>query len=356
MNLDDLKSYTTIDKSGMIKDLQALPQYLGSAWEDGLEKLQKVPKFTNIQKILICGMGGSAIAGDLVTAYAQSRCSLPIVVSREYDLPLWAFDGSTLIIFSSHSGGTEETLSVASQALAKDLPMIAISTGGTLTTRLKAANKPVLLFKHDGQPRSAIGFTFSYLLAILFKNGWIPDPSESIAKSVASMRFLAKAYDPTNPVHQNPAKMLAGQMVGRNIVIIGSGLLAPIARRWKGQINELAKTWCAYDAIPEACHNSIAGSQFPSDPICNNFVLFLVGERDHQRNKKRSKLVKNLLMVQGFVTDDVNIRGSDDMEMMWNATTFGDYTSYFLAIANEVDPTPIEMIQGFKKELGDFPE
>ena len=356
MLLDDLKIYSKIDQLGMIKDIQALPHQLASAWQDGLEKMKGISLYRQVDKVLICGMGGSAIAGDLVAGYVQSRSKVPVMVNRDYDLPVWAFDGKTLVIFSSHSGNTEETLSAAKQALSKDLPVMGISTGGKLTERLKNAKKPVIVFEHAGQPRSAVGFTFGYLLAILQSYGWVPDQSADMAAAVASMIEMGKRYDPTMPVSQNPAKMLAGQLIGRNVTIIGSGVLAPIARRWKGQINELAKAWCAYDTIPEACHNSIAGSQFPTDPICSNFVLFLVGELDHFRNKKRTKLVKNLLMVQGFVTDDVNIKGATDLEMIWNAVTFGDYTAYYLAISYQVDPTPIEMIEGFKRDLGEFEE
>lgn len=354
MNLDDFAQFPTIDKSNMLSELFDLPRQMEIGWRDALLQTESLPSFEDIQSVLICGMGGSAIAGDFFSSYAQAFCPIPIQVSREYDLPAWVNPKHTLVIASSHSGGTEETLSAVTQALKKGIRVIGITTGGRLSEILTDHNQNVLHFSHSGQPRSAVGYSFTYLAAIFYRLGLIPNPATDIEKAVSAMRSQLIHIAPEVAVAANPAKRLAGQLMGRSVVIFGENILSPIARRWKGQINELAKAWACYDFVPEACHNSIAGTQYPDRPICDTFALFLRSKLDHQRNFRRSELFQNLMMVQGFMTDALNVRGNSPIEVMWTGLSFGDFTAYYLAMGYEVDPTPIDAIQGFKKDLGDF--
>lgn len=354
MNLDDISQYPAVDPADMLHDITTLPDQLESGWKEAVRQLSEYPPYPEVQNVLITGMGGSAIAGDLVAAYIQPFCKIPVVVSREYHLPAWVDPTHTLVIASSHSGGTEETLSAVSQALALGTPLIASTTGGTLAEICKSANRPYITFQHTGQPRAAVGFSFANALAILARHHLIPDPGEDIRAAVASMRRQQEHINPDSPVHNNPAKRLAGQMIGRSIMVMGSGYMAPLARRWKGQFNELAKVWSGYDSLPEACHNTIAGSIFPDASIQSTFVLFLNSALDHPRNVKRSHLLQKHLMLQGFGTDALTVRGDTPMEVIWNGLSFGDYVSYYLALCYGIDPTPIEAIQGFKKELGEY--
>lgn len=353
MNLDDVSKYKQIDLQDMLSHIQSLPDQLATAWADASQLVKQFKPFTDIRNVLITGMGGSAIAGDLTAAYVVAECPVPITILREYTLPAWA-DAHTLAIASSHSGNTEETLSVVQQVLQKGIPLVRITTGGKLSKMADTEKSPCLLFKHDGQPRSAVGFSFGYMLAVLHHQGLIADPSQAITSAVANMKKQQEQIKPEVPVHQNSAKRLAGQLMGRNITIFGSGILGTIARRWKGQINELAKVWTSYDVIPEACHNTIAGTENPEEPICTNFALFLESELDHDRNAKRSDLLRKHLMLQGFMTDVHRVTGVSPLEAMWNGLCYGDYVAYYLALCYDVDPTPIEAIQGFKKDLGDY--
>jgi glucose/mannose-6-phosphate isomerase len=353
MNLDDFKQYKLIDPQDMMHDIVTLPDQLATAWMDAIQLVEQFNPFPEIQNILITGMGGSAIAGDLIAAYIQHECSVPLMVLREYQLPAWV-NKHTLVIASSHSGNTEETLSVVRQTLKAEIPLVRITTGGKIATIAKAEVSPCLIFHHTGQPRSAVGFSFAYMLAVLSHQGLIADPSQAIAMAVASMKKQQQLIKPEVLIIQNPAKRLAGQMVGRNVTIIGSGILATIARRWKGQFNELAKAWTGYDTLPEACHNSIAGTEQPESVIPNNFGLFLESGLDYPRNLKRSMLFHEHMMVQGFMTDALHVIGTTPMEIMWNGLNYGDYVAYYLALSYGIDPTPIEAIQGFKKDLGDF--
>ncbi len=355
MNLDDISQFKIIDPQDMLGEIQSLPDQLAAGWADASKLVKAFEPKTDIRNVLITGMGGSAIAGDLVRVYVQDQCPIPLVILRDYDLPAWV-DSHTLVIASSHSGNTEETLSVVKQVLDKNYPLVRITTGGKLAKITDNANSPCLFFKHSGQPRSAVGYSFAYMLAVLHRQGLITDPSAEVAAAVAGMKAQQEFINPEVAVQHNPAKRLAGQMVGRNVTIFGSGVLGTIARRWKGQINELAKVWAGYDELPEACHNTIAGTENPDEPICTNFTLFLESQIDHERNARRSELLRKHLMLQAFMTDSLKIRGKSCMEVLWNGLSYGDYVAYYLAMCYEVDPTPIQAIQDFKKELGDFNE
>ena len=350
MNLDDLKEMRRIDSMNMIGDIDGLPDQIVTAIK--IAKDNTLPNWTGFENILISGMGGSAIAGDLLAAYLAKSCPLPILSHRDYGIPAWVSAEKTLVIACSHSGNTEETLSTFEAAKTLGCRIVAVTTGGKLAAATKAAGFPVWIFNHTGQPRSAVGFGFVLLISILSKLGLIPNPEKDLLDAVSLMRKELVKYQPSSLVNQNPAKRLAGQLVGRNITIIGSGLLAPLGRRWKGQINELAKAIATFDTLPEADHNSMAGTTNPDEVLVKNFALFLYCDSDHPRNSKRAKLTQNSYMVNGINTDSYTAAGNTPMEQLWTTLHMGDYVAYYLAMLYEIDPTPIDAIQHFKVELG----
>ena len=144
MNLDNIQMMQKIDENNMLDHILSLPDQLEAAWESGQDKL--LPEAAGLRQIMIAGMGGSAIGGDLLAAYVSSKCPLPIFVQRDYDLPSWANGPETLVIACSHSGNTEETLSVFDQAHQKDCRLVTISTGGKLTARANTISAPAWTF------------------------------------------------------------------------------------------------------------------------------------------------------------------------------------------------------------------
>jgi glucose/mannose-6-phosphate isomerase len=350
MNLDNLVKMKQIDLMDMITEINNLPDQIESAIE--IANKCSLPSWTGFENILIAGMGGSAIAGDLLTAYLSSTCPIPIISHRDYDLPAWAAKDKTLVIACSHSGNTEETISSFKAAVSLGCRIVVVTTGGKLAYMAGEAGLPVWKFDHLGQPRSAIGFGFVLLISILAKLGLVPDPVADLRAAAALMRTESVKYKPDSIVGQNPAKRLAGQLVGRNVSIVGSGFLAPMGRRWKGQINELAKAIAYFDTLPEADHNSLAGTTNPDEQLSKNFIVFIRSESDHPRNRNRSKLTQKSFMVNGICTDSYNAKGKTEMEQLLTALHFGDYLAYYLAMCYEIDPTPIDAIQQFKSELG----
>src|SRR5512136_1033323 len=163
MNLDDFKSFKQLDTQNMLGEIDSLPGQLLSAWELG----QQLPPLDGegIARVIISGMGGSAIGADLLAAHVAPVCKLPVIVHRDYGLPAWAYGPETLVIASSHSGNTEETLDAFGAAVRAGCRILAVCTGGELEERAAAHGVPVWKFKHAGQPRAAVGFSFGLLLA-----------------------------------------------------------------------------------------------------------------------------------------------------------------------------------------------
>jgi glucose/mannose-6-phosphate isomerase len=257
----------------------------------------------------------------------------------------------TLVIASSHSGDTEETLSGYQQALERGCHTLAITTGGKLARLAQEAQQALWLFEHKGQPRAAVGFSFALLLAALVKMGFLPDPSDEIQEAIQVMRQQQEQIQIEVPAARNPAKRLAGQLVGRWVSVFGSSLLSPVARRWKGQISELAKAWAQFEFLPEANHNTLAGILNPEDLFSRSITIFLQCSSDHPRNLLRSDLTRQAFLMEGLNSDVFHAKGETPMAQLWTTLHFGDYTAYYLAMAYEVDPTPVEAIENFKREM-----
>ena len=350
MNLDDLKRIQQIDSMDMIDEIDHLPDQILKAIETA--KKNTLPAWTGFENILISGMGGSAIAGDLLAAYLADICPLPILSHRDYGIPAWVSAKKTLIIACSHSGNTEETLSTFEAAKMLGCRIVAVTTGGKLAVDAKAAGYPVWIFDHKGQPRSAVGFGFVLLISILAKLGLVPDPEADLRNTVALMRTEQVKYQPAAPVSQNPAKRQAGQFVDRFVTIIGSGALAPLGRRLKGQINELGKAVAFFDYLPEADHNSMAGTTNPDEAAFKEYCPVPALRFRSSTECKAGQTHTECIHAQWNLHGPLQRPGNTKLEQIWTTLHFGDYVAYYLAMLYEIDPTPIEAIQHFKQEMG----
>jgi glucose/mannose-6-phosphate isomerase len=349
MNLDDYSSFEEIDTQDMLAEIDGLPEQLQAAW--GLGQELPLPPRDKIHQVIIAGMGGSAIGADLLAAYIAPYCPIPVVVHRNYDLPAWARGQATLVIASSHSGNTEETLSACESAIANDCSVVAITTGGKLAEITSQSGATMWRFQHAGQPRAAVGYSFGLLLAIFARLGLIPDPADELSTAVDAMRIQQEKLHSQVPAAKNPAKRMAGQIMGRWVAVFGADILEPVARRWKGQLNELAKTWAQFEFLPEADHNTLAGLVNPEDNLMRTMALFLRAPSYHPRNILRSNLTKKIFMLEGPNTDFVDAEGEGRLAHQWTALHFGDYTAYYLAMSYGVDPTSVESLEGLKREM-----
>jgi glucose/mannose-6-phosphate isomerase len=349
MILDDISKFDAIDTGGMLAEIDDLPDQLAHAWRLG-EKLP-LGDVSGVKTVVMAGMGGSAIGADLVAAYSAPMASVPILVWRDYDLPAFVIDPSTLVIASSHSGNTEETLSAYHMAVEVGASVIAVSTGGELGRMAERDGVPLWRFEHHGQPRAAVGYSFGLLVAMMTRLGLIPDPEPELEEALSVMRSQQEYIRATSPVAGNAAKRMAGQFMGRWPVIIGAGLTAPVARRWRTQIAELAKALAQFEFLPEADHNMVAGVMEPESLFGSTMAVFLMASSEDERNQARTQVTREVLMVEGFNTDIIRGEGESRMAQQWSLLHFGDYTAYYLAMAYGIDPTPVDAIEDLKKRL-----
>ena len=353
MNLDDLDRFKQLDSLNMLGEIDNLPDQLGYAYQLGMK--HDLPGWKDLQQVVVAGMGGSAIGADLLAVYCASLSPIPVTVHRDYGLPLFARGADTLLICSSHSGNTEETLDAFEAARKADCRIIVVSTGGELAKRAKKEdNIPVWTFDHAGQPRAAVGFSFGLLLALFQRLGLIPDQKDSLEEALASMKRSQQHLRSDIPAVKNPAKRYAGQLMGRWVTIMGSGLLTAVARRWKTQINEIAKAGANFEFLPEADHNTLAGAMNPEEVLNpHTMTLFLRAPSDHLRNRLRSDLTRKAFMLEGMNTDYIDARGNTPLAHMWTLILFGDYMAYYLAMGYGVDPTPIKALVDFKQAMAE---
>ena len=352
MNLDDLQRFKELDTLNMLGEIDNLPSQLGYAYQLGMRL--ELPDWKNIKQVVIAGMGGSAIGADLLTSYGTSLLSIPVTVHRDYGLPLFARGSETLVICSSHSGNTEETLDAFETALKAESRIIVICTGGKLAARAKENSIPVWTFDHAGQPRAAVGFSFGLLLAMFQGLGLIPDQTTEIEEALAAMNRIQQHLRAEIPTAKNPAKRYAGQLMGRWVTITGAGLLTAVARRWKCQLNEIAKAGANFEFLPEADHNTLAGTMNPEEVLnAHTMTLFLRAPSDHPRNRLRSDLTRKAFMLEGLNTDHVDGRGNTPLAHMWTLILFGDYMAYYLAMGYGVDPTPIKALVDLKEAIAE---
>jgi glucose/mannose-6-phosphate isomerase len=357
VELDNLERIQQLDTLNMLAEIEGLPDQLMRAYEMIQDsEVFKTSEFwtskVSLRQVIVAGMGGSAIGADLLAAYVADVCPVPVIVHRDYSLPSFARGEETLVICSSHSGNTEETLDSFAAARRSGCRVMAVCTGGELAARAKKENVPFITFEHKGQPRAAVGFSFGILLAIFVKLGLIPDQTHEIRSAVDAMKESQAHLRPDVPTVHNPAKRYAGQLMGRWVTIFGAGRLAPVARRMKGQINEIAKAVANFEFLPEADHNTLAGTLHPAEVIQPHTMnLFLRAPSDHPRNRLRVDLTKQAFMLEGGNTDFLDARGNSPLAHMWTLILFGDYMAYYLAIAYGIDPTPVDALVNFKNAL-----
>lgn len=354
MFLDDV-DYEALDPDNMRGHIDALPDQLESAWNRA-RSLELPSAFGAVKRIVITGMGDSVIAADLLAALAEASCTTPIIVNRDYSLPAFADGSETLVIAMSYSGTTEETISAAAQAVERGTQVLAITSGGELAERVNAAGGTVWSFDYASQPRAALGWLYGLLLAAADKLHLLPDLGANVVEAIERLRRDREVWKADTLTNRNSAKRVAGQFVDRIPVIWGGGFLAPVARRWKTQFNSNAKTAAFYEVMPEVNHNAIVGIAAPEELINRHkiqIVQLVSAQYDHPRVFLRHESTDDMLREAGIISEMVKARGEGRLTQQMNLIQFGDYVSFFLAMANGVDPTPIVPIDRLKQKMAE---
>ncbi|MDO8491541.1 MAG: bifunctional phosphoglucose/phosphomannose isomerase [Dehalococcoidia bacterium] len=350
-DLDRPETYLKLDPNDLLSRIRELPQQCRLAWEKGL-RFPLPAEYRDIDKVVVLGMGGSAIGGDLLRCLALEQSPTPIFVQRDYTLPPFV-NARTLVIASSYSGNTEETLSAFDQALAGPAMKLALTTGGKLKARADKKGVPVLGIAYKSEPRSALAHSFMPLLAICQRLSVLPDHSAAVDEMLREMDALSRELDRGVPLARNPAKQLATRLHGRMGLVYSAGFLADAARRWKTQLNENSKAWAFFELLPELNHNSVVGYEFPPQVGKSAFAVFLRSPLLHPRVLKRYDLTADILRQAGVDSETVQARGQSRLSQMMGLVLFGDFVSYYLALLNGVDPAPVKVIDRLKKRLAE---
>jgi glucose/mannose-6-phosphate isomerase len=348
-DLDDSNLYDTLDPEGMGTLVAGFADQCRAAWRN-VANFGVPPHYRQAEQLLILGMGGSAIGGDLLRTLVAAECPVPIVVSREYDVPAWV-GAKTLAIACSHSGNTEETLDAFEQARVGGAMLLAITTGGELERRAREIGATVLRFEFKSQPRAALGYSFVSLLGVVSRSGWIGNPTRELELALTGVEELGSRIGRHVPTAQNPAKRLAQELFERLPVVYGSGVLGEVAHRWKTQFNENAKMTACYDLMSELNHNAVVGYEFPPTVLTDAVFVSLISNRADTRIIKRFNVTQELLRRRGLRHETVQVKGDNALsEMLWGMH-FGDYVSFYLAMLNGVKPTPVLAIDFLKDAL-----
>ena len=337
----------------MLDAIGGLPEQCRQAWQ-AARSLALPPPYSQIDRIVILGMGGSAIAGDMLRALLQRESAVPVFNVRQYELPPFV-DERTLVIASSFSGNTEETLSAFDQALATPAKKLAVTGGGQLLATARANGVPVFTYQFQGQPRAALGWSLMPLLAVARSLGLMPGLEREAEEALAVMADLQEQISEGTPAVQNPVKQVAQRLHGKLPVIYGAGFLTPVAHRWKTQLNENSKAWSFYEELPEANHNAILGYELPREIARSAAVVLLQSNLVHPRVQLRFDFTQRMLEKAGVDVLTVGARGQSALAQMLSLVLFGDYVSCYLALLNGVDPSLTTAIDNLKAWLAENP-
>lgn len=345
--IESVERIRAADPGNMLDRIKDLPKQVRDAWTIA-RAAQLPPAHGDVRNITVSGMGGSAIGGDLAAALLADELKVPMSVHRDYGLPAYVGRDS-LVIASSYSGNTEESLSSFEEAQRRGARVLVLTTGGKIAELAKAAKYPVITFAYSAQPRAALGYSLGLVLGSLSRLGFVRDLSADIDAALADLAKLEERVH--EGARTNDAKKLAIELYGRIIFAYGGGVLGVMARRVKGQWNENAKNWGAFDVLPELNHNAVVG--FPHPDIAREAltVLLLRSDRDNPRHKLRFDVTRELLDRASIPHKTLQFSGSSMLSEVLQLTLFTDYVSFYVALLNGADPTPVKSIDYLKDRL-----
>lgn len=347
--LDRPESIAELDSGRMLDKVETLSSQCEEAWEVG--RKARMPSWEAPANVVVLGMGGSAIAGDMARAVLAGEAGAQISANRNYDAP--GFVGPrSIVIASSYSGNTEETLEAASRCAARGARMVAITSGGELAARAKSQGWPLIIIPGGYSPRAALGYCLMPLLAVLEKVGVATDLQPSVNEVLGVLTSIARTLGGGAVLEANPAKQLALRLTGKVPVVYGAvGIGSVAAYRWKCQVNENSKNPAYWHELPELNHNEIMG--WEAVPAASNLdVVMLRSEPEPPRLKLRAEVTGRILEeALGAPPAEIWSRGASPLARLLSLVSFGDFVSVYLAFLKRVDPTPIRSINRLKASL-----
>jgi glucose/mannose-6-phosphate isomerase len=349
-DLDDLQGWSTLDPQGMRTLVAELPAHARRGLE--IARTASVAPMPEVSGIVVAGLGGSAIGADVVRSGFADRLRVPLTVHRDYGLPRHV-GPDTLVVAASHSGNTEETLAAYADARRRGAPVVCLTSGGRLADAAVAEKVTVVRIPGGLPPRAALGYASFALLGVLRAAGFLDAIEADVEETVGLLDELARRYDGGQPERENPAKRLARALAGRVVVVYGSAARTEAAAlRWRGQLEENAKTLAFHHLLPEMNHNELVGWREPEGVLRQLGVVLLRDRGDHPQVQRRFELTRALLAERAGVVEEVWSEGASTLARIYSLVYLADFVSLYVARACGVDPTPVEAIESLKTALG----
>lgn len=347
--LDDPERLRASDPQDMMGLVLRAGDFLREGWELG--RGVAPPADGTPRHLLVLGMGGSGIGGDLLRGLLYDRARFPVTVVKDESLPAWV--GPEDVAFAcSYSGNTEETLGAFEAARAAGLRCVAVTSGGKLADRAQQAGVPRVRIPSGLPPRAALGYLLGPMLGALHRWGWVEGLAEEVAEAVQLLRDLGGRWGPGVPAAENPTKQVARALVGRvPVVYAASRLSEAAALRWKTQLNENSKVYATWNVFPELNHNETVGWQLAGQPEGLLGVVVLRDPEDPPRLVQRVAITRELALGPAAGFHEVHAEGKGRLGRVLSLVLFGDLVSVYLAYLNEVDPTPVAVIDELKRRL-----
>ncbi|MFZ0389111.1 MAG: bifunctional phosphoglucose/phosphomannose isomerase [Calditrichia bacterium] len=339
------------DSSNFVKFLHQLPQQITDSTSALSEvNFKTIPR--SFRHILVAGMGGSAIAGELLLTYLQDELKQPLQVCRNYVLPTYT-DEHTLLVACSYSGNTEETLAMTEAAMQRKATIVAVTSGGRLGEMAKEHQFPVLHIPAGLPPRQALGYLFFSILHFFENLGLVSSKKDEVDETLYVLQDIRKHNHPENTKGRNLSSHIAQRLYQKvPIIYTASQLMTPVTVRWRNQFNENAKTLAFSNVLPELNHNEIMGCESPENILSQfNIVLLRDEKGEHPRNNKRLEITREIYRKCGLPIFEVFPEGNSPLARLFSQIYIGDWVSYYLALMYDKDPVKIDSIEQLKKSL-----
>lgn len=337
--------------------LETITQFtsqLTDSWES-VNKMEININFNEILNIVVCGMGGSALGARVVHSLYSDKLHIPMEIVNGYHVPFYVGE-KTLVIASSYSGTTEETISSFHEANEKKAQIFTITTGGTLAGISEDNNKDRYIFNPkfnpSNQPRLALGYSVGSLLALLRRGGFLEITDDEFSNAIKKAENYASEFDPNIDIENNEAKKMTDSLNGKIPILVPSEHLTGSVYAFKNQINETAKTFSDIFAISEMNHHLLEGLSFPKEGLKNLKFVFFGSDLYSQRIQKRFEITKEVVEKRGIEQTQYKAHSMDKLSQVFEVLTFGSFVQYYLAKNNNAQMMEIPWVDYFKEKMG----
>jgi len=351
-DLDDVSTYERLDPSGMAAAIESFPEQCSQAVRTAREA-PALPGMDDITEIVVLGMGGSAIGGDLLKELLENALRMPVTVHRGY-CPRGYYSSRTLVFAVSYSGNTEETLTALDQLIYLGCRIVAVTSGGVLLQKAQGYGWPLIQVPQGLQPRAALPWLSLPMAVMLEGSGALQGFARTLEDAIRTLKGRKEKWGRLQPAKSNFAKQLALRLHGKIPVIYGmEGPLSVAAYRWKCQINENSKQPAFWHVLPEMNHNEIVGWEALGELSRRMEVVFLLDEEENPRLVHRMNITSELIRDEVGGVSFIHVSGASRTEKLLSAILLGDFVSLYLALLNGRDPTPVERIARLKQRMSE---